>query len=284
MTDFSRYLIVSDLDGTFLNRKRQVAPQNLQALERFRQGGGLFTIATGRMHINIRPLIPDIDHVLNIPAVLCNGACIYDFAERKIHHETLLSEQDATDLLTFAATKAPDVLIYVLARRQIRFSAFTEETRRYITFCEAGSVLISSPITWPRNDWHKIVLRGTQERLAQVRRALEEQFKNRFTVTTSSSRALEIQSATCTKASGISLLRSLNEDLGARTLIACGDYENDTEMLHAADVAICPQNASPTIKSIAHKTLCDCDRGLIAHVIAQIEAGEIAPIKGEALL
>ena len=49
MRDFSDFLIASDLDGTFLCEGQAVA-RNLAALERFRAGGGIFTIATGRSH------------------------------------------------------------------------------------------------------------------------------------------------------------------------------------------------------------------------------------------
>ena len=274
-------MIVSDLDGTLLDQKKQIAPRNLEALKRFRQGGGLFTVATGRQYAAVRPLIPHIEEVVNAPAVLCNGGCLYSFTERRALFEALLSESDASELLDLIAQEAPELLFYVLARRQIRFNAFTEETCRYVSFCEPGSVLISSPGTWPRSDWHKLVLRGPPQRLANLRKALNSRFGDRFNVTTSSPRALEIQPATVTKASGIARLRTLQEDVRDRVLVACGDYENDTEMLRSCDVAVCPSNAAPLIKELADLTLCSCDEGLIADVIEKIEAGMIPLNKKE---
>jgi hydroxymethylpyrimidine pyrophosphatase-like HAD family hydrolase len=60
-----------------------------------------------------------------------------------------------------------------------------------------------------------------------------------------------------------------------RTVIACGDFENDTEMLKAADVAVAPENALDSVKEVADLVLCHCQEGLIADVIERIERGEI---------
>jgi hydroxymethylpyrimidine pyrophosphatase-like HAD family hydrolase len=70
-------------------------------------------------------------------------------------------------------------------------------------------------------------------------------------------------------------MRRVSPDMAARTLIACGDYENDIPMLKAADIAICPANAMDEVKKICDFVLCDCDEGLIADIIEHIEAGKI---------
>ena len=275
MTDFSPYLITTDLDGTFLPKATGISERNLSALEHYRAGGGLFTVATGRTHTNVRPLLPNVEELLNTAAVLCNGACIYDFAGRRALSETMMPEADVTRLLEFAAVEVPDLLFYVLARRQIRFSNFTDETNRYVAFCESGAVLISNPTAWPRSDWYKMVFRGTAERLAVVRKMLIDRFGDRFSLAASSNRSLEIQMAGCTKAAGLAKLRECDERTRGRILIACGDYENDIPMLEAADIAVCPENASPAVKEIADYVLCHCNEGLIGDLIERIERGEI---------
>ena len=60
-------------------------------------------------------------------------------------------------------------------------------------------------------------------------------------------------------------------------MIACGDFENDVEMLEEADIAVCPANALPQVKKVADHVLCDCHEGLIADVIEAIEQGRIQP-------
>ena len=79
-----------------------------------------------------------------------------------------------------------------------------------------------------------------------------------------------------TKAGRVGKLKELVErDKGRKmTLIACGDYENDIEMLRAADISVCPENAIPEVKEISDLCLCHCDKGLIADVVRKLDSNE----------
>ena len=127
------------------------------------------------------------------------------------------------------------------------------------------------------DDWYKVVFVGDPARILQLRRDFERVFGKRFAKTTSSARALEVQLAHSSKAVGLEKMRRVSPDMAARTVIACGDFENDIPMLKAADIAICPANAMDEVKEICDFVLCDCDKGLIADIIEHIEAGKILP-------
>ena len=118
MTDFSDFLIATDLDGTFLCEGQMVA-RNLQALERFRKGGGIFTIATGRAHLNVRSAIGEPTDVINAPAICDNGAYLYDFAAQESLQQDLLCAEDAKALLAFAKAQFPDVRISAVFPRSV---------------------------------------------------------------------------------------------------------------------------------------------------------------------
>lgn len=51
-------LVVSDLDGTLLNKDGQLSEENLEAIKALKSQGILFGIATGRPHFSIGPLLP----------------------------------------------------------------------------------------------------------------------------------------------------------------------------------------------------------------------------------
>lgn len=70
------YLVVSDLDGTLVPASQQISNENLQAIERFRSLGGLFTVATGRSAKSAERFLQAIS--LDTPAITNNGALIYD--------------------------------------------------------------------------------------------------------------------------------------------------------------------------------------------------------------
>ena len=49
MKKFENYIIVSDIDGTFLGKEGRMVPRNLEAIEYFKSEGGIFTFITGRI-------------------------------------------------------------------------------------------------------------------------------------------------------------------------------------------------------------------------------------------
>ena len=59
------------------------------------------------------------------------------------------------------------------------------------------------------------------------------------------------------------------------TFIAVGDFDNDIEMLDAADYAVCPQNAADSAKAHADLVLSrTCEEGTMAELIDRILAGK----------
>ncbi len=276
MTDFSQFLIASDLDGTFLSKKAATVPRNLDAIARFTAHGGKFTLNTGRPHTTILPSVPQIAELQNAPSSHCNGAYLYDFQRGEFFFEELLSPRDVADLLDFALTYCADLAIRANAREQIRVLVPEGCEPPKIPGCDCYTCERSSE-NWKTDDWFKLVFVSDPARICEVRRDFERVFGDRFARTTSSARALEVQLSTSSKAVGLEKMRRLSPEMGARTLIACGDYENDIPMLKAADIAICPANAMDEVKEICDLVLCDCDEGLIADVIELIEAGKILP-------
>ena len=76
--DYSHYLIITDLDGTFFGKGARLVERNLTAMETFKAGGGYITAGTGRIPTNIRKGIPHCGELFNAPAITANGAFIYD--------------------------------------------------------------------------------------------------------------------------------------------------------------------------------------------------------------
>ena len=78
-------LYISDLDGTLLNRNSIVSPHSIEKINRLLQKGMLFTIATARTPATVVPLLEQLQ--IDIPAVLMNGAVLYDI-RRKLYIRT----------------------------------------------------------------------------------------------------------------------------------------------------------------------------------------------------
>jgi hydroxymethylpyrimidine pyrophosphatase-like HAD family hydrolase len=123
--------------------------------------------------------------------------------------------------------------------------------------------------TWTSEDWYKAGLIGKPERLDEVRDQLKTVFGDIFTYEKSSWRLLEVYRSDRSKAAMIDTYRSYYRDRKLK-VYAVGDFENDFEMLRAADVAACPSNAIDIIKEICDIKLCSNDEGAIADLIELI--------------
>ncbi len=277
MTDFSNFLIASDLDGTFL-WEGQTLSRNLAALARFRAGGGIFTIATGRSHLNVRSAIGEPTALINAPAICDNGAYLYDFSSKQSLQQDLLRAEDARDLIAFAKTHFPDVRFSAVGVSCIRTEEDAGCVAKDLLTYDRDAICIAPAEAWPLDDWYKFLfLDEDPARLRAVCEAMPVHFGNRFVPTCSSTWILEMQYPGVNKALGLQKLKKHLHGAKKRTVIACGDYENDIQMLQTADVAIAPANALPQVKAASHHVLCHCKNGLIADVIEAIENGLICP-------
>ena len=110
----SRWLLASDIDGTLNNKVRQLPKRNEDAIKRFVDQGGRFTLASGRnpqsMEKHFRRL-----PIAGTPAVVINGAGLYDFSKNEMIWFSPMSDE-AMDLAIKAARKFPLVDVIIVAK------------------------------------------------------------------------------------------------------------------------------------------------------------------------
>ena len=264
-------LIVTDLDGTFLGAASELLPRNLEALARFRQEGGRFTLATGRLPINL-VTIPTPEALVNAPAIFGNGSCLFDCTSRTPVLERKLPLDTASELIDFAEREFPTVQYRGTSPRFVFFGKMGEYLKRDMRFTTPDILRICPTDEWELNNLYKIVFRQEEAVLTVFRRALLERFGDRVSAFWSGPRSIEVSAPNTSKATAlVSLADILERQEGyRRTVIACGDFENDLAMLKAADIAVCPQNAIPAVKEICDYTLCHHTKGLIADIIERL--------------
>ena len=79
---FENWLVVSDIDGTLNNKIRKLPKRNYNAIKEFTDRGGNFTLASGRLQSSLERNYNRITP--NQPAIVLNGAGIYDFNKREM--------------------------------------------------------------------------------------------------------------------------------------------------------------------------------------------------------
>ena len=273
MKKFENIIIVTDLDGTFLNDSEGLVERNVRAVEYFKSNGGLFTIATGRATEHARGAVPHIEELINFPAVTCNGACLYDFSREQAPFINQIDHERALRLVEHIHSKYPSAGIR-LSTPEYCFACTPEDAKNKFISEELKKYPTSNVIL-PMSEWHrltilKIVIRIDAELLDIALPELSERFSGEFEFTRSWSTIIDIQPSGINK--GKTIKKYIRERFGDNaTLYACGDYLNDLEMLKEADIAVCPSNAQNEVKEICDLCLCSNNEGLIADLVEYIE-------------
>ena len=284
MKKFENYMIVSDMDGTFFGEKAAVLQNNLDAIAYFCENGGVFTFASGRDYRVLTHYYADLAKIVSCPAVLCNGSYLYDFEKNELLYEIGLDQNELNAVTEKIAEAVPEATYRISCSL-----GFLCPPDRPVPFPE-HRIEYFAPITVQDHFnnhrdivWHKLVysangLKGASiDGLAEVEgnfipkmiEALKDIELKNIEVTTSASTLLELMPKGASKGQALKKLKSLYPD---RQAICVGDYCNDIDMLQAADIPACPENALDEVKSICKIHLCHHRDGCIADLIYKLDS------------
>ena len=275
MPNYQNHLIVSDLDGTFLGKEGRIVQRNVDAIRHFTASGGMFTFATGRHHHHLLEAIPVLSEIINAPAIVANGAYLYDCRSHELIAESFMNTDVTLQALQFARAYYPSVGFRASTPQGILTDGRTDYMRRYVNYCKEKLpyvVEVAPPERWIQRLWYKVVFRGKSEELDALNADLQKQFGGQFEYNKSSETFFEIQKVGINKGTMLRVLQQSYAQFNGQPIktYGVGDFENDLSLLRAADVAVCPANAHPDVKREADWVLCDHDEGVIADLIEKI--------------
>ncbi len=252
MGRYDGILLMSDWDGT-LSSGGTVTEDNARAIRYFQSEGGYFTMCSGRNYTHFdqyRDLV-----LPNAPVCAYNGALIVDTDGRVLRESFLGSD------------------VLAAAREIIRSGVFTNRFMIYTR--ENGnpvdchmSDFLDNPEKYDKMHHYKLVFVGSSEQEALRGKALAERvLPDGYFATRSWPVGLEILKKSASKGEA---LRFMKTALGARLAVAVGDYENDAEMLRAADIGYAVDNAVPSVKEAADRITVSVSESAIAKIISEL--------------
>lgn len=254
MARFDGILMCSDWDGT-LHTKDGIMSEDIEAIKYFCANGGKFTVCSGRPQEYLNDYI-DLIHP-NAPVISLNGAVITDVDASKTLHRTYLAE-DAPQILG----KAFELGVHISS-----VSVFYDEDGSVVrtpihSFDEFKEMI-------PDRKIYKIVfIMSDVADTIRLKELLSQVCSSGYDFARSWETGIEMISTSSTK--GASALR-VKELIGADTLVTVGDFENDIDMMHAADISYAVANAPDHVKAFAsHLTVSPCG-GAIAEIIQSLE-------------
>ena len=260
MGKFDGYLICSDFDGTiYVNGK--ISKENIEAIEYFQSEGGYFTFASGR---NYEMFTEGAASVItpNAPIISYNGALIISIDGKTVYYKGRITKDQALDALSVYDSGSR--IVSFDANGSTRSGRYTfdendtpESREKFIE--ELGLPLIKMLARMDKE--------GTDETYAQVKK----DYSDRFNITRSWKYGIEFNDIHDSKGRAAKWLKNR---LGCHTLVCVGDYDNDIDMVKAADIGYCVGGGTESLKSVADRITVPAEENAIAVIISDLSAGK----------
>ena len=244
-------LIVSDFDGTLVNRDGTISDRNKQAIADYISAGGVFAISTGRMPEGIIPRVKELG--LKGFVSCCQGAIIVDIEtekriiDGKIPYETTLAIVEKMEQMGlhihvydekgYYCNMDDDALkLYENAVKNKANLVLDRPLSQFVREKELASYKVLAMVNPEEN-----------ERILQELTACG--FKD-CTVTRSGRSLVEVINAGYSKGTAVEFLANYFGVPIDKT-VAIGDQLNDLPMIEKAGVGIAVLNADDTLKEKA---------------------------------
>lgn len=266
-------LIVSDFDGTLRRTAGGISDENLSAVEKYTEAGGVFALCTGRMPISILPYARQ----LGLKGLIASyqGALIKDIESGAIVRDGRIPVSDAVQICSFLQKNGLHIHVY---DGDILYVNQDDEFRKlYEKACNVRGLLtpfaISKIVEEKGISPHKIVVVCESALRDEILKTVEKSFGDQFYITTSTENLVEIVMQGCDKGGALRYLAEYyNIPIGQT--VAIGDNYNDLPMLKAAGFGVAVENGEEALKRQAGFVTKSCDDNGVAYVIRKFGFGE----------
>lgn len=270
---YSKWLLVSDIDGTLNTKSFKLPENNKEAIQEYVKNGGNFTLCSGR---NLQSLSIHYNKLgINTPAIYLNGAGIYDFSDKKIIYENLITpEGEAIILNMLSKYKIAQLTVYsvdklyLVTRKCIYGLIISKLDNLDYMLCRSINEV-------PRNIWGKVSFFAPKFIISKLENEFRaEELSDKFECFKTSPYTLEVVNKGVNKGNAV---LKLAEILGVEksNTAAIGDYYNDVDMLKRVEHPVCCGQAPDDIKQISEYVACHCNDGAVADFINYIKTNYI---------
>jgi Cof subfamily protein (haloacid dehalogenase superfamily) len=234
-------------------------PRTIAAIERVRAAGTHVVVVTGRMFRSVRPFLAAAK--LDDPVVCYQGALVADPLTGAFLRHVPIPLPDAQEALAAVMEAGFHVNAYV--DDELYVAAPTKEAHAYADLNKVKMHVVGDLREWLTEPPTKLVAVGDPHALDELEDVLKPRFAGQLFVSKSLPHFLEFAHPDVNKGSGLTFL---SERLGftAENTVACGDGENDRELLDWAGFGVAVANAHEEILARADLVVPDVEHEGIA--------------------
>ena len=273
-------LLALDLDGTVLDSRGQIPPENKAAIKAAEEAGVLVTIATGRRFRDARPVGRRLE--LNAPLITHNGALLKFAESLETVDASLLTTEAALEIVRVGKKYGGDALVSAdpVGKGTMlydRISEHNEPLQKYIAWAEtmhgdeaseAVHHVLSLEDALPDHEVIHISFSGGCGPMESLERVVRGELGDSVTLLATiyprlDFTLLDILPAHASKGVGVERLASLNE-ITPDEVMVIGDNFNDLEMLEFAGTPVVMGNADKSLldREGFHATASNDEKGV----------------------
>ncbi len=248
-------LIVSDIDGTLLNSKREISKESMDAIWKSRDKGIMFSVCTGRIATMTEYYTEKLQ--IETPVITANGAVIWDCVRKKTIFDVPMNTDEVMELLKMCKSLKMDYSALTLGT-----SYFSKTSLRLNRFLEYNQFARDHGMEEMKLDFfdeeHKciqglkiykvLIYERELKKLKIMQDYIDTLPDTGFT--SSEPGLIDVSEARVNKGYG---LKKLAEYLGLKKEEICvfGDYDNDIPMLENAGFPVAMGNSCEKLKEHA---------------------------------
>lgn len=269
-------LVVTDLDGTFLDHEKKISIQNLNAVQRLKEEGIKLCICTGRIYASAHLISQELK--LTSPIVSCNGSFIKEPLQNTILYNKIINNSIALEILD--AINDFDTVCHFYNEDTI-FSNKLERNAKVVYDQFKGQFY--PPIKVIVSDDLKLELKKSGgvnkfiifEKDSSIRQAiLNRLLKLRdIEITKSGIDNIEIMTEGVSKGLGVKFLRE-HFGLSKDEVMVLGDHYNDLTMFNEATYSVSMANGIDEIKKISYYITKPNTESGFAYAVEQLVLGK----------
>ena len=270
-------LVALDLDGTLFNSKSSISNKNKQTIKAASDAGTTFVIATGRPYSGL-PL-EDMKELGIQYAITTNGAAVYKVPEKECLLENCMPWKETADLVDELLTLPIHMDLFLhgsaytpeICRKVIETAThLPKELKEYILSTRTLIPNITELLRNEKQDVQKVTMNfpvtedGTILYRDKAMKILDR-YPN-VCYLSGGFGNLEFTRKDISKAKGLAFLCDyLN--IPIEQTLACGDSENDLDIIKAAGLGIAMANAPEHVKAVADEIAPSNDEDGVAAII-----------------
>lgn len=262
-------IVFSDIDGTLLNKERELSPATIAAVKKL-ENKVPFILISARMPAAIRHLQQKLG-IDNLPMICYNGGLV--LVDNEVKSSTVIESNILEELHRYNLKSSCHLSLYHIdewyvpqmdkwAKREVNNTRVLPQVKSNVETIEKWK--------FENKGAHKIMAMGEEDHINQIRDFLSESFPGQLHLYRSKDTYLEIAPSSISKFTAIEFLLRDHFKLATEEAVAIGDNYNDVEMLKNIGYGVAVGNARPEALEAANVVAGNSIEDGVAKILGEI--------------